>query len=46
MKDPMQTIQTLIARALVRLAIAAAPAGMASKLRAVVDARGGPGAPE
>lgn len=29
MKDPMQTIKTLIARALVRLAIAAAPADKA-----------------
>lgn len=43
----MQTIQTLIARALVRLAILAAPADMAGKLRDAVKpaGRGGPGAP-
>lgn len=32
MKDPMQTIKTLIARALVRLAIAAAPADQAKQI--------------
>ena len=41
----MQTIQAIIARALVRLAIAAAPAGMAGKLREAIstDSSGGRG---
>lgn len=39
----MQTIQTLLARALVRLAIVAAPASMAGKLRDVIAPTGGGG---
>ena len=39
----MQTIQTIIARALVRLAIIAAPADMAGKLRDAIVPTGGGG---
>lgn len=40
----MQTLQTILARALVRLAILAAPAGMADQLRSAIapGAAGGP----